>query len=32
LECNMSLDNKDFTWHNPESLRDEQMHQEGNEY
>jgi hypothetical protein len=24
-DCNMSVDHKDFTWHHPEALRDEDM-------
>ena len=27
-DCNMSIYHKDFTWHHPEALRDDQMHQE----
>ena len=26
-DCNMSVDHKDFTWHHPEALRDDQMNQ-----
>ena len=27
-DCNMSVYHKDFTWHHPEALTDEQMQQE----
>ena len=27
-DCNMSIYHKDFTWHHPEALSDDQMHQE----
>jgi hypothetical protein len=27
-DCNMSVYHKDFTWHHPEALSDDQMHQE----
>jgi len=27
-DCNMSVEDENFTWHHPEALTDEQMHRE----
>ena len=28
MDCGMHIEHEDFTWHHPEALSDDQMHQE----